>query len=57
MTFQLPEDSRDHEFTFALAGHASWGVRFTPVKDGVVHGRLKPYVPDVISPTTRRPTR
>jgi hypothetical protein len=46
MLYQLPDDGRDHEFSFALAGHASWRVRFVPVSDGVVHGRLRPFLAD-----------
>jgi len=37
-------DGREHEFTFALAGHAIARYRFVPVTSGVLHARLEPVV-------------
>jgi hypothetical protein len=34
-------DGREHEFTFALAGHALARYRFVPITSGVVHARLE----------------
>lgn len=37
-------DGREHEFTFALPGHAVARYRFVPVTSGVIHARLEPIV-------------
>ena len=42
-SLQLPDDGALHEFSFALAGHSPWKVRFAPIKDGVIHGHLRPF--------------
>ena len=37
LRYEVADDGREHEFTFTLAGHAPWKVRFSPVQDGVIH--------------------
>lgn len=35
-------DGLEHEFTFALAGHATARYRFVPITSGVLHAQLRP---------------
>jgi hypothetical protein len=40
--WEMEDDSRTHEFSFLLTGHAPWRLRFSPARDGVIHATLEP---------------
>jgi hypothetical protein len=37
-------DGKLHDFVFTLPGYEPWKVKFSPIKDGVVHATLKQIV-------------
>ena len=41
LRYEVDDDGREHEFTFTLAGHAPWIVRFSPVQNGMIHATLQ----------------
>jgi hypothetical protein len=39
---EVADDGRERDFSFVLAGHEPWRLRFAPAKDGVIHATLRP---------------
>jgi hypothetical protein len=46
LRLEIADDGRAHDFTFVLAGHEQWKLRFAPIKDGVIHATLRPHLDD-----------
>jgi len=44
--YEIEDDARAHDFSFILAGHAPWRLRFSPSQDGVIHATMEPLAAD-----------